>query len=233
MTDSILSEQSAIEAALHHHWAEAISINTELLKSDKTNTNILNRLGFAYLQTGNLEQAKRIFQKAIALDEYNLIAIKNVKKLSTLRQKDIVNSPNQYITPMLFLEEPGKTKIVECVNAATIQTLSSLSPGQVVMLKARNHVVEVRTEQNVYLGALPDDVSFRLIKYLSGGNVYQVLVKSIGKNTVTVFIREQSRGKRFIHQPTFATNGYSMPYPKVTDIHEKNTSDFESETAED
>lgn len=113
------------------------------------------------------------------------------------------------------MEEPGKTKIIECINAANIQTLAGLSPGQEVTLRAKNHVVEVRSLHNVYLAVLPDDVSYRLIKYLAGGNTYKALVKSINKNILYLFIREMTRGKRFANQPTFATNGYSMPYTKA------------------
>jgi hypothetical protein len=115
---------------------------------------------------------------------------------------------------MSFLEEPGKTKIVECVNAAPMAALATVFPGEEVELKARNHVVEVRSSSNTYLAALPDDLSFRLIKFLAVGNTYQALVKSVGKNTVTVFLRELSRGKRFATQPSFASSAMYVPFTR-------------------
>lgn len=113
---------------------------------------------------------------------------------------------------MFFLEEPGKTKIVMCINPAPAALLSSVSPGDEIVLHARNHSVEIRNYKNAYLAALPDDLSFRLIKFLAGGNTYQALIKSVGKNSLTVFLRELSRGKRFSNQPSFASTGIFMPF---------------------
>lgn len=212
MSDSTISEKTAIAAALNQDWKLAITQNLALLKQDKTNINMLNRLGFAYLQSGQLTAAKKTFMKVTKLDTYNQIAVKNLKKLSNVRQKDLLQTPKRTISPMQFLEEPGKTKIVECINAAPIAVLSIVSPGDEVILHAKNHAVEIRNYNNTYLAALPDDLSFRLIKFLAGGNTYQVLVKSIGKNSVTVFIRELTRGKRFTTQPSFASTGIYMPF---------------------
>lgn len=214
MSDPNISDLSAINAALAQDWKEAIRINTALLKTDKNNISLLNRLGFAYLQSGQITQAKKTFLKVTKMDEYNQIAIKNLKKLGSVRQKDLLKASKKHVTPMSFLEEPGKTKIVECVNSAPLSALATVSPGEEVELKARNHVVEVRNAGNVYLAALPDDLSFRLIKFLAVGNTYQALVKSIGKNTLTVFIRELSRGKRYLTQPSFATTAMYVPFTR-------------------
>ena len=214
MSDVIVSDLTAINAALAQDWKEAIRINTALLKTDKTNISFLNRLGFAYLQSGQLTLAKKTFLKVTKLDTYNQIAIKNLKKIGSVRQKDLIKGNKKQVLPMSFLEEPGKTKIVECVNAAPIGALATVFPGEEVELKARNHVVEVRSAGHIYLAALPDDLSFRLIKFLAVGNTYQALVQSIGKNTLTVFLRELTRGKRFATQPSFATTAMYVPFTR-------------------
>jgi tetratricopeptide (TPR) repeat protein len=215
MSSGILSDQAAISAALVQDWKEAIRINTALLKSNKENISLLNRLGFAYLQSGQFPLAKKTFTKVLKLDPYNQIAEKNLKKLGNVKQKDIVGSGRKQGTPMSFLEEPGKTKIVECVNAAPFPVLSCISPGEEVELKAKNHVVEVRSLNNTYLAALPDDLSFRLIKFLAVGNTYQALVKSVNKNALILFIRELTRGKRFETQPSFASTAMYVPFTKT------------------
>ena len=214
MTDSTVSERDAIDAALNQNWKEAVKINTSLLKSDKENVNTLNRLGFAYLKSGMMTAAKKTFVKVISIDQYNQIAAKNIQKLGLVKQKDILQQTNKHLSPMLFLEEPGKTKIVECINTASAATLSSVSPGQEVELRARKHTIEVRNGNNVYLGALPDDLSFRMIKYLAGGNSYLALIQSIGKNSLVIFLRELNRGKRFKSQPSFASTGLYVPSGK-------------------
>lgn len=214
MSDEKISDVAAINAALAQDWKEAIRINTALLKVDKNNISYLNRLGFAYLQSGELTLAKKTFLKVTKLDEYNQIAIKNLKKLGSVRQKDLVKGNRKQVLPMSFLEEPGKTKIVECVNAAPLSALATVFPGEEVELKAKNHVVELRSSANIYLAALPDDLSFRLIKFLAVGNTYQALVQSVSKNTLTVFLRELTRGKRFATQPSFATTAIYVPFTR-------------------
>lgn len=203
MSDSSISDTAAVTAALQQDWEEAIRINTSLLKHNKHDINALNRLGYAYLRYGHLTDSRKTFLKVTKLDTYNQIALKNLKKLNTVSQKDILKNPKSPLSPMRFLEEPGRTKIVECVNAAPQAILAAVSPGEEVVLKAKHHVVEVRNLHNTYIAALPDDLSFRLIKFLAAGNSYQTLIKSIGKNTVCVFIRELKRGKRFLTQPSF------------------------------
>lgn len=235
MTDTTRTEQSAIDAALTQNWKEAIRINLQLLKENKSNISVLNRLGFAYMQSGDFPLAKRTFHKVIKIDEYNQIAIKNLKKLTLVNEKDILKTNTKQLSPLLFLEEPGKTKIVACINAAPLAILSRVSPGEEIIMHAKNHTVEIRNDQNIYLGALPDDLSFRIIKFLAGGNTYQALVQSVGKNTLTLFIRELSRGKRFKTQPSFASPGVYIPMAQKehSDDAVDSTEDADADDKED
>jgi Tfp pilus assembly protein PilF len=75
---SILDD--AIQAALQQDWKTAITLNTEILKTDKKNTDAYNRLGFAYLKSGQIKKAKETFEKVLTLDRYNQIASKNLQK---------------------------------------------------------------------------------------------------------------------------------------------------------
>jgi len=205
MSDSSCTDTAAIQAALGQNWKDAIRINIELLKSDKKNINVLNRLGFAYLKSGQFKSAKTTFEKVTKLDTYNQIAVKNLKKLSSVTQKSLKKLPQITISPMQFLEDPGKTKIVECIHIAPSSVLSAMSPGEAVLLKTKNHTVEVRNMADAYIAALPDDLAFRLIKFCAAGNQYTAYIKSIGKNTVIVFIREIKRGEKYLTQPSFTT----------------------------
>lgn len=203
-----ISANSAIQAALQQDWKKAIEINTAILKNDKVNLDATNRLAFAYLKTGQIKEAKLFFNKVLKLDPYNQIAQKNLKKLDLVHQKDLIGGKiiTTPMSPLVFLEEPGKTKIVVCVNPAPGKIISILIPGQEVFLKPKKHSVEVRDENDNYLAALPDDLSFKLIKFLSGGNTYVAVIKSIGKNSLTVLLREVSRSKKFANQPSFSSS---------------------------
>src|SRR3989344_3693150 len=208
------TRETAIAAALRLDWKEAIRLNDQLVKKEKTDLDALNRLGFAYLKTGQMTQAKRTFHKVLKLDPYNQIALKNNKRAGALKRKDVAWQKGAAISPFLFLEEPGKTKIVTLVNPAPTHVLNGLSSGQEVALRPKNHAVEIRSENNAYLGVLPDDLSFKLLKLIPGGNQYHVHIKSIGKNSLTVIVREISRGKRFAGQPTFTPMSPILPMTK-------------------
>ena len=104
---------------------------------------------------------------------------------------------------------------MECVHLAPAQILSSLTHGQEVYLKAKNHCVEVRDGQHRYIAALPDDLSFKLLKFLAGGNQYQVVIKGVEKKSLHIFLRETSRGKRFTNQPSFTTTVAYLPKSEI------------------
>ncbi|MFH0749627.1 MAG: hypothetical protein V1917_01760, partial [Candidatus Gottesmanbacteria bacterium] len=147
-------------------------------------------------------------------DPYNQIAAKNLHKLASTKRDALITTNTCDISPLLFLEEPGKTKVVDCINAAPMNTLTCLTCGQEVFLKPKKHTVEVRDQHSKYLGALPDDVAFKMIKLLTAGNTYSVFVRGISKNCISVFIRELKRGKKLQNQPSFIGATNYMPYQR-------------------
>lgn len=212
------AHDDAIAAALSQDWEEAVKINQALLDLDPKSVDALNRLGFAYLQLGKIKEAKEIYQRVITLDQYNQIAQKNLLKLNN-KNHSALNTA--MVSPLMFLEEPGKTKIVNCINLAQSKIISGLHCGQEVRIKVKTHCIEIRDDQNNYLGAFPDDVSFKLSKYITGGNKYKVIIRSIGKNTLTVFIRELSRGSVFADQPSFIPASTFVAQTRIEDGGEK------------
>jgi tetratricopeptide (TPR) repeat protein len=207
-------KDQAINLALRQDWKEAIRINQLIIKEEKTNVDAHNRLGYAYMKNGQPIKSKEIFAKVLKLDPYNQIAHKNLKKISLLKKGGIPITSCEDISPLLFLEEPGKTKMVDCINTAPMNALSILTCGQKIQLVPKTHSIEVRDSQNTYIGALPDDIAFRLLKLINAGNEYAVFVKGVSKNCVSVFIRETKRGKKLINQPSFIGTTNYMPYQR-------------------
>lgn len=197
--------EAAIAAALTHDWKEAIHVNTVILKADTSNIAALNRLGYAYAQNGQRNLAKTTFDKVLKLDPYNQIAIKHAKTLGSSKKRDLPAAPANHVSPLSFLEEPGKTKVVAAVNPAPMDTIMRLTPGTEVILKPRKHCIEVRSVTNTYIAALPDDISFRLLRLIASGNQYQAIIKGVDKKTVIVILRETARGKKFAGQPSFTS----------------------------
>lgn len=214
MTSDHFTADDAIAAALAQDWKEAVRINLILLKKQQQDIESLCRLAFAYLKTGQLTSAKRTYQKVLAIDQYNQIAGKNLKKMTTLKKKDMAQETTTFMSPLIFLEEPGKTKVVECVHVAPASILSTLSAGQEVTLRPKNHGIEVRARSQTYLAALPDDMSFKLKKMMTAGNTYQAIVKGVDKKSLKIMLREMTRGKKFAKQPSFTTTTSYVSFAK-------------------
>jgi len=211
MTDSTLSG-AAVNAALSQNWLEAIAVNRQILQQLPKNIEALNRLGFALLKTGKIREGRQMFEKVLKLDPYNRIAGNNIKKIDSLKKSTSDFIRDCPVSPLLFLEEPGKTKIIECVNVASSQILSVLSCGQEVYFKLKKHGIDIRDAKGVYIGALPDDLSYKLLLFIKYGNQYSVNIKRIAKSCVSVFIREIKRGKKFENQSSFSGTTSYIPY---------------------
>ena len=107
--------QKAIDSALSGNWREAIKVNLLLLKENSKDIETLNRLGRAYLETGQKSKAEETYKKVLRLDKFNSIATKNLVLLKTSR----INRQNKTVSPSsmpLFLEEPGVTKTITLIR---------------------------------------------------------------------------------------------------------------------
>lgn len=200
-------EKQAIQAAINGAWQKAVDLNRQLIKENPKNTAALNRLARAYWELGKNDQAQKTYKKVLTLDPYNSIAAKNlqriVKKRKKIKQKKIT------ITSNLFLEEPGKTRTIKLIRLASADILAGLSNGQKVELIPKKRTISATTEDKVYLGTVPDDLSLRLNKLIKGGNRYQAFVKAIDKQHLEIFVREIFRSKRFRNLPSFPSSGTS------------------------
>ena len=209
-----LLAHEAISAALTSNWEEAIKINKKILRLTKDDTEALNRLARAYCCTKEYPKAERLYKKVLVLDPFNIIALKNKEKMAQVNGKTKTNgkstqpiespSSNSSINlSKIFLDEPGKTKIIGLLNLASPATLAGLNCGDKVTLNPKNHSVTVLAENGTYLGAFPDDLAHRIISFIAGGNKYEAYVKSSTIKSLTIFVRETLRSPKFSNQPTF------------------------------
>lgn len=215
-------KSQAIQTALMGDWENAISLNQQILSDTPDDIDTLNRLAYAYASKGDSKEAKNIYQKVLELDTQNPIAIRNLKRLSISNGK-----ANSHFTPMqmgnLFIEEPGKTKVIELINVADKKVISPLRSGEVLQLQIKRMKIFVLDEQKQYIGMLPDDIGRRLIKFIEGGNKYEAYVKSVENNKVIIFAKEAVRVKQFENQ---------SPFP-ATDKHKKFTLDHHDRIDDD
>lgn len=211
----------AIQTALEGNWKNAISLNKELLKGNPNDIEALNRLAYAFSAMARIKDAKTLYRLVLKLDNLNPIALRNLKRLT---ERDGKGKKETVIAlkdlDILFLEESGKTKVIDLVNVAEPKIISFLMTGEVLKLSIKRLKIFVLTSSNQYIGMLPDDIAKRLIKFLKGGNLYSASVKSVGNNHVCIFVKEAKRVSRFKNQPSFVSGGktkskssrhYSLP----------------------
>lgn len=205
--------QTAINAALTSNWQQAIDFNLEILEAEPKSVEALNRLGRAYFEIGKLSESKESFDKSLINDPYNQIAAKFIKRIETCKKKNPKiknNLGSNHNCPQvdsdLFIEEPGKTKLITLLKVAEPQKLSLLSPGALVNLNIKNKIITIHDVDGEYLGVLPDDLSRHLVRLIHGGNKYQAIIKTTKINGLSILIRETYRSVRFKNQPSFLDN---------------------------
>lgn len=198
----------AIDAAVSNNWDKAIDLNNHILKIAPHNIDAHLGLGFAYLQTNQLDKAIRHYRKAISIEPGNLIARNNLDKLAILKKKTIKKDSEPDLSTNLkeFINIIGKTKVVELVNIGQSETLVHLKVGERVEIRAKKRRVEIRTAKGSYIGALPDDISKRLLFFIEAGSTYNVYIKSALKNQVEVFLNENKKGAKVRHFVSFPKN---------------------------
>lgn len=190
--------QAAIQAAKDQAWHQAVSINQDILVQEAADLEAMNRLGLAHMQLGQLDEAKHIFQEAIKIDKSNIIANKHLKKLATNQVGNLLTFSDSY-----FIEEPGKTKILELHRLANKQTLSKLSVGQNCKLVIKTHYICIEVEDNTHIGALPEDLSARLTKLIQNGNEYSCQVHSCTEKACKVLIKETKSSEKNANVQSF------------------------------
>jgi len=230
-------KNQAIQTALVGDWISAVTLNEELLKADPNDIETLNRLGYAYSVIGKTKDARITYQKVLAIDSQNPIAIRNLKRLKGDNNKhSSYQSSALNRTNTIFIEETGKTKVIELINVATPSTISHLITGELLTLSVKRLKIFVLDTQKTYIGVLPDNIGKRLIRFIDGGNTYEAYIKSVDKNHVVIFIRESKRALRFKSQPSFIINEKQLVFDKnqAKNVKQKNSKkESEDENYED
>jgi len=190
----------AIHTALTGDWNKAILLNEEILTESPDDIDTLNRLGFAFASLGNAKDAKNIYQKVLCLDNQNPIAIRNLKRLAGSTHSTVTGVKMNNI----FIEEPGKTKVIDLINVAEQKLITQLRSGEMLILQVKRMKIFLLDNNKQYIGMLPDDIGKRLISFIDGGNEYEAYVKTVSNHKVIVFVRETKRSSKFKFLSSFA-----------------------------
>lgn len=222
-------KDKAIQTALTGNWQDAISANKELIKENPKDIDALNRLALAYTITGKSKSAKMTYQKVLNIDPLNPIAIRNLKNLKSSKKNSKNDSSSILGLNNQFIEETGKTKILDLVNIAPSSVIQTLRTGEKVTLSIKRLKIFVLKNEKQYIGVLPDDIGKRLIKFIKTGNKYEAYIKSVNPHKVIVFIKELKRASRLKNQPSFLSIAETMLFDKEKFRNKSSLQDLEEE----
>ncbi len=206
------SSKQAIALAMQGRWKEAIAANKSIIDNFTNDVDAYNRLGRAYMELGEYSQAREAYKQAIKLDPYNVIAKKNLHRLSYLEETPEGSKGDSHkAEPQHFIEEAGKTGVVNLHRLASQKILARMGAGDKVYLKTGESSLIVENSREEYLGEVAPTQGQRLIKLIKGGNKYTAAIVSSTENRISVIIRET-------YQDTTQAERLSFPSRKFEDL---------------
>jgi TPR repeat len=225
----------AIELALASKWAEAVQLNRNIMDRFGPDEDTLNRLGKAYTELGQLDDAIEAYQATLKANPVNPIAQKNLAKLQAMRGGQPVPTSKAKVDVDAFIEETGKTALTALHVHADGDPCSKVSGGDPVKLIASGDTMNVETARGVNLGHLEHALGRRLIKFLEGGNKYSGAVATCDGGAIKIIIRETYQDPKFFGRPSFPIKKGReefRPYAKESLIARADVDELEEDAEE-
>ena len=225
----------AIELALASKWAEAVQLNRSIVDRFGPDEDTLNRLGKAYTELGQLEDAIEAYQATLKANPVNPIAQKNLARLQGMRGGQPVPTSKARVDVDAFIEETGKTALTGLHVHAEGDPCSKVSGGDPVKLIINGDTMNIETARGVQLGHLEHALGRRLIKFLEGGNKYSGAVATCDGGAIKIIIRETYQDPKFFGRPSFPIKRGReefRPYAKESLIARTDVDDLEDDTEE-
>jgi tetratricopeptide (TPR) repeat protein len=216
--------EQAVSLAIQGRWDEAISVNNAILALFPSDADAFNRLGKAYLELKRYQEAHDAYGEAVRLAPNNIIARKNLQRLSKLLEEGapvvtaVVGKTSDRVAPDLFIEETGKTGVTALTKLADAVTLAKLTAGDTVLLRVEGQNLAVYSPEGDYIGQVEARLGRRLVNFIKAGNEYAARVTSISDHQAKIIIRETlqhpSMRGRISFPPKGAPSDAIRPYIK-------------------
>lgn len=195
--------EEAIQAALESRWPDALATNQALLERHGPDEDTYNRMGKALTELGRLDEALEAYSSALRLNPLNLIAQKNVRKLSAmLEQKAQIAAGGRAIDVELFTEEPGKSALT-ILRQPEKKVAVVVAPGDVVELLPENGQLRAETARGVALGEVEPKIARRLLPLIETGNRYTAAVARVNDQAIEIIIREVFQSRENARKASF------------------------------
>lgn len=182
--------KEAIDLAMQARWQEAVGLNQEIVRNYPDDVDAYNRLGRAYLELGQYQNARTAYENAARLDPYNSIANRNIRRLSDIKETEGIDVDTDKVEPQKFIEEIGKAGVVTLDELAPKEERARVVAGDRVHLKPEGSILTVADSRGTYIGRVEPKQSQRLVRLMLGGNQYSATVVRSIADMVTVMVRE-------------------------------------------
>ena len=207
--------KEAIALAMENRWEEAITVNRSILELFPEDIEAHNRLGKAFFELGEYGEARAAFAKALQLSPSNIIASKNLHRLTLLRNEEQLPKKGRKLLPHHFLEESGKTAVAVLEHPAGKEMLAKITAGDAVTLRVVGRTLLAESNEGEYLGQISPRLALRLIRLMEGGNQYEAAVTRLSGDEVTIIIREVFQHPAQRGMTSFISRGEQYrPYPR-------------------
>lgn len=226
--------RQSIALAIEGKWEEAVAANLEIAQAYPDEVETYNRLGRAYLELGRYADARESYQQALVLDPPNIIARKNLDRLSHLEEDSDEGVPGaNSIDPQQFIKEIGKTGVVELYDLAPENILARLTAGDKVSLEVDGNDLKIYNNRGEYIGLTDPRYGQRLVRLIGGGNQYTAAITTVAADRVAVIIREVYRDPSQAGTVSFPARNIKAPKPYVSQQAFKGDLDYEGLMAEE
>ncbi len=225
--------KQAIALAMEGRWEEAIAANQGLIELFPNDVNAYNRLGRAYMEWGEYGRAEEAYRRAMDIDPYNMIAKRNLGRLSHLGEAAVGgHGDSDKVEPQQFVEETGKAGLVSLYDLASPKVLAQMSAGDKVYVKVNGGELQAENAHKERLGRVEPAHERRLMKLMDGGNRYSAAIVTATDEGVTIIIRETHQDPSQGGRSSFPAKEFKSPRPYITDRARREIEEFEEEEGE-
>lgn len=224
--------EEAIAAALESRWTDAVTINEALIDRHGPDEETYNRLGKSKSELGDLTQALEAYRSSLELNPLNLIAQKQVRRISALLEaRARPAAASGAIDVDLFSEEPGKSgRTTLSPSRGGTAVGVAVTPGDTVELIASGTQLLAETSRGVALGAVESKLSHRLRPLMETGNRYSAAVARVEDERIELIIREIFQAPENSRKSSFPVSRASRrddfrPYAKDSLLSERGVDD--------
>ncbi len=194
--------KEAVKLALKGQWPEAAAANRRILDKYPDDVETWNRLGRALTETGEYEEARKTYEQTLALDRFNMIAKKNLGRLSLMNKRPAKADARKVVAD-IFVEESGKARVVNLVSLAPKEVLAKMAPGDELVPYVQGERLLVQNKEGEYLGEVEPKYGARLAKLAKLGNRYMSAMHSLGDKETKVIVREVYQHPSQAGRPSF------------------------------